>query len=280
MTSKVRENTENPKKSKYTYKNFIMENKNNNSTVTGQVGYSFDIILESMVGSTGYGWCLKHMPDGVELISTDNVPIRTGVALVRQIFTFAAIKSLKNGLIEFDLLCLFDLSRESADHTTFRIDIHDKDESDKLKNEIGGHKFLTGSGAMLHSRPIPPYGFADSNKAILLYGFPPTLLYGYPPASDCATSVILSEANCMIKYGNPFGIAFDESECNLKYGYPIMKYGYPPIYKYGFPLSDASGKELTIKEDANNCIVKYGTPGGVANKAEDCVLKYGFPVKS
>jgi len=249
-----------------------------NSNIIGQVGHSFDIILESMVGSTGYGWCLKAMPAGVELISTENMPIRAGIAPTRQIFTFAALKPMKDKLIEFDLLCLFDLSRDCADHAIFEVDIHDVDENDALKKEIGGHKFLKGSGAMVHARPIPPYGFADSEKAILLYGFPPSPLYGYP-VSDCSPSVIESKTNCLLKYGNPFGVAVDEAECNLKYGYPVVKYGYPPIYKYGFPMSNTAGDTLSVKEDARNCIVKYGTPFGVANNDEDCVLKYGFPVK-
>jgi len=169
-----------------------MENTKENSTIIGQVYQSFDLILESMVGSTGYGWCLKSMPAGIELISTENIPIRTGVAPVRQIFTFAALKPLKNGLIEFDLLFLPDLSREAADHAAFRIDIHDKDENDVLKNEIGGQKFLKSTGAMVHAKPAIPYGFVDSEKAILLYGF--------PPGSNCNVSVIHSDTNCLLKW--------------------------------------------------------------------------------
>lgn len=254
-----------------------MENTKNVSTVIGQVGHSFDIILESMVGSTGYGWCLKSMPSGIELISTDNMPVRPGIAPVRQIFTFAALKPLKNGLIEFDLLCLHDLTSPAADHADYKVEIHDKDENDALVNEIGAHKFIKGSGAMLHATPAIPYGFVSSGKVIPLYGFPPSPLYGYPV--DNSINVIHSNANCMLKYGNPFGIAVDSTECNLKYGYPVnMKYGYPPVYKYGFPLSNAAGEELIVKEDAKNCVVKYGTPGGVANTPGDCRLKYGFPV--
>ncbi len=255
-----------------------MENSKNNSYIIGQVGHSFDIILESMVSSTGYGWCLKQMPQGIELISTGNMPMQPGITSVRQIFTFAAVKPLKKGLIEFELLCLYDLLRETADHVTYKIDIHDENEDDALKNEIGGSRFLKGSGAMVHAKPIPPYGFADSDDVIALYGFPPSLLYGYP-LEFCGSRVIESKNNCILKYGNPFGVATDESECNLKYGYPAMKYGYPPIYKYGFPMSNASGDKFRVKEDARNCVVKYGTPKGIANKEEDCTLKYGFPVK-
>ena len=241
------------------------------TNIIGQVGHSFDIILESMVGSTGYGWCLKSMAAGIELTSTDNMPVRTGIAPVRQVFTFAALKPVKNGIIEFDLLCLFDLTRESADHHDYTINIHDVNENDVLKNEIGGHKFIKGSGAMFHEKPIIPYGVIKPGKVIPLYGF--------PPESGLSTTMIHSQANCMLKYGNPFGVALEEAECTLKYGYPLMKYGYPPIYKYGFPLSGSAGEKFMIKENAANCSVKYGTPGGIAKNAEECVLKYGFPVK-
>jgi hypothetical protein len=250
------------------------------NTIISQIGTSFDIILESAVGSTGFGWCLKSIPAGVELMAIDHVPIKPILpgSGVRQIFTFVAVNPLKEGVIEFDLLRLTHPHCQIADSATYHIVVHDDDENDALKNEIGGQKFLRGSGAMVHARPIPPYGFADSEKAILLYGFPPSPLYGYPPA-DCGPSVIESKTNCMLKYGNPFGVAIDAAECNLKYGYPLMKYGYPPIYKYGFPMSNASGEVLTVKEDPKNCIVKYGTPGGVANTPGDCRLKYGFPVQ-
>ena len=246
------------------------------------IGTSFDIILESQVGSTGFGWCLKAIPAGVELAAIENVSLSEHISLgckTRQIFTFVAVSPLKEGEIEFDLLRLTHPHCQIADTVTYHVYVHDEDENDALKKEIGGQKFVKGAGAMVHARPIPPYGFADSEKAILLYGFPPSPLYGYPPP-DSGISVIESRTNCMLKYGNPFGVAVDEAECNLKYGYPVVKYGYPPIYKYGFPMTKVSGEQYTVKEDAQNCIVKYGTPYGVANKAEDCVLKYGFPVQN
>lgn len=248
-----------------------------NPTIIGQVGHSFDIILESMVGSTGYGWCLKAMPDGIELISTEDVPVKKGIAPTRQIFTFAALKPMKNKAIEFELLCLYNLSQPAADKAIYEIEVHDVDENDVLKKEIGVHKFLRGSSAMVHAKPIPPYGFTDPGKIIPLYGFPPNPLYGYP-VSDFAPSIIASQTNCLVKYGNPFGVAVSDAECNLKYGYPVVKYGYPPIYKYGFPMSNAQGETIKVKADAKNCVVKYGTPFGVANSENECTLKYGFPV--
>jgi hypothetical protein len=246
------------------------------------VSTSFDIILESQVGSTGFGWCLKSIPAGVELAAIDIIPLGQHISpgsKERTIFTFVAVKPLKEGIIGFDLLKLTYPHCEIADTINYTVYVHDEDENDVLKKEIGGQKFVKGAGAMVHAKPIPPYGFTDPGKAILLYGFPVNPLYGYPVPS-CGPNVLESKANCLLKYGNPFGVATDEAECNLKYGYPVVKYGYPPIYKYGFPMSNSTGKVLTVKEDAQNCIVKYGTPFGVANKAEDCTLKYGFPVQN
>jgi len=133
---------------------------------------------------------------------------------------------------------------------------------------------------MVHQNANIPYGFPESDKTLLMYGFP-------PGSTDCP-SFMHSDANCLVKYGTPFGLSADAAECGLKYGYPVhMMYGYPPIskygypiptnYKYGFPLSNVAGDEFTVKEDAKNCVVKYGTPFGVAKNSEDCALKYGFP---
>jgi len=234
-----------------------------------QAGQSFDIVLESMMGSTGYGWCLKSMSPEIVLISTFTNPIHAGVSPVRQGVTFGAVKLSRCAQIEFEMLCLFDLTREPADCATYQIEIYDHAADDALKNEIGSQKFLSLGGMMVHHRPVPPYGFANSDKIHVLYGF--------PPPEACNPTVIASTKNCILKYGNPFGVANEEADCRMKYGYPVLKYGFPPNYKYGFPLTNSDGKTMIVKENPGRCLVKYGTPLGVARKAEDCTLKYGFP---
>lgn len=248
------------------------------------VSNTFDITLESQVASTGFGWCLKSLPDGLELASIQTVPFDQHISpgsKSRTIFTFVAVKTLKKGIIAFDLLRLTHPECQIADTATYTVYVHADDENDELKKTLGENTFIKGTSAMVHSHPIQPYGFTDPGKAILLYGFPPVHpLYGYPVSNCGGPSVIESKANCQLMYGNPFGVATDDAECNLKYGYPVVKYGYPPIYKYGFPMSDSTGNVLSVKDDdAQNCIVKYGTPFGVAKNDEDCILKYGFPVQ-
>jgi len=226
--------------------------------------HTFDVVLESMAGSTGYSWCLQSMPKGVALISINNVPIRPGVAPVRQIFTFAALEKLKGGKLEFEMLCLFDLSRPVADTAMFNINIYANDENDVLEKELGKAKFLKGTGSVLHNKPI------------VAYGFPSIQLYGFPNASEISTiNVIHSDNNCLLKYGTPMGVVDKEDDCTLKYGFPVSSQN----YKYGFPLSNMEGDEYEVTQDDDNCLLKYGTPKGVAGKDDDCILKYGFPRK-
>lgn len=254
-----------------------MEHSENGAVVIAYVGHSFDIYLESMVASTGYGWCLKSMPEGVDLISTMEIPLKTGVGAVRHIFTFAALKSMKKGLLRFEMLCLHNFSGAVADEVAFLLDVHDENEneSDPLLNQIGSYKFIKGTGALVHSKPAIPYGFPDTDQAVMLYGF--------PRGEGGCVGVISSNTRCQLKYGTPFGVSAGEADCHLKYGFPVdMLYGYPrPNYKYGFPLTDLKGKAFKLKEveeNSANCVVKYGTPGGVSNSPGDCRIKYGFPV--
>jgi len=65
-----------------------------------------------------------------------------------------------------------------------------------------------------------------------------------------------------------------------------------PLPPYGFPPGDLKGMEGTVHmlygfppermvnviEDAERCVVMYGTPWGIAKSLEHCNLKYGFPI--
>ena len=99
-----------------------------------------------------------------------------------------------------------------------------------------------------------------------------------------------------MKYGVPGGIA-DPGHCTLKYGFPvnlaqdaediILAYGFPPTGGGGPVVTAASGPttdsvsskwEMQASDEAN-CVVKYGTPAGIAVEPGDCTVKYGFPVR-
>ena len=56
-------------------------------------GKSFSVGLQSMLGSTAYGWCLTGLPKGVVLlgIDTEKVPSSATVAPVIQKFWFVAV---------------------------------------------------------------------------------------------------------------------------------------------------------------------------------------------
>lgn len=242
--------------------------KENNSSIIASVNHTFDIILESMLGSTNYGWSLKSMPDGVALLSTEIVPIRTGISPVRQIFTFAALEPVKDGIIEFAMLCMSNPSSLPADTATYHIYIHAEDENDALEKVIGSSKFLKGSGTVNHFKPIPLYGFPMESRTIMPYGFP-------KPADTAQVNVVHSKNNCLLKYGTPWGVTEVEADCNLKYGFPVNM----PIYKYGFPMTNQAGEEFEVVHDDKNCIVKYGFPGGIGALDKHCTMLYGFPKK-
>lgn len=125
-----------------------------------------------------------------------------------------------------------------------------------------------------------PGGIArDPSQCTLKYGFPHAsvvALYAFPPteATAAATSaagvsaVDENDANCVVKYGFPNGVAGDPAQCTVKYGFPLRPY---PLY--AFPIAAAVEK---VDETDPKCMVKYGFPNGIAT-GDQCVLKYGFP---
>jgi|GEM_PF-2557481 len=162
-----------------------------------------------------------------------------------------------------------------------------------------------------------PWGVTtDSDQCILKYGFPPgggvQPLYGFPV--DCATVVEPAEGDrCVVKYGTPGGVTADSARCVVAYGFPTPKYGFPtavaraegdccivkygtpngvaasdaectvkygfPTVKYGFPVAEgaAAATAAVRTADGDCCVVKYGTPNGVAASDAECTVKYGFP---
>jgi hypothetical protein len=84
-----------------------------------------------------------------------------------------------------------------------------------------------------------------------------------------------------------YNIADDDCTQVLKYGYPpYMKYGYPaPALKYGYPGCDAPADAAipTEKYGYPGSVLKYGYPPANAQcevTTDDCgcpVVKYGYP---
>jgi hypothetical protein len=172
-------------------------------------GEMFSVTLQSMIGSTNYGWCMTSMPKGVYLFAQCNEPTSGGIGPVNQVFHFLAITPANGKMeIEFKLLCLSD--------------------PDKVEKELSIGVIITemdragGLGDFVrYSENSAVYEGCSkkwSPSMVLAYAAPYAQGYGACSNDDC----------CTVKYGYP---------PMEKYGYPPVefKYGYPPIVKYGYP---------------------------------------------
>jgi hypothetical protein len=259
--------------------------------VQAGVGESFEIHLQSMQASTGYGWFLSGLPEGVALLGSSTAQVHEApvVGPTRQTFVFTGLTELK-ATLEFRLLAPWKPT-EQADRRVFDL-IIGAEQADALEAEMGAGRFVTRAASMVHMRPVPPYGFTD--EASLTKGGVVFPLYGFPPPGGGPhVNVIESAENCVLMYGVPMGIA-DRGHCTLKYGFPVnlaadaddivIAYGFPPPGGGGPVVAVARGDKVAttpweIKAvDEAKCVVKYGTPGGIGTDPSKCVLKYGFPV--
>ncbi|MDD4417717.1 MAG: hypothetical protein PHH81_02675 [Bacteroides graminisolvens] len=234
-------------------------------SISAYEGKSFNVTLQSYLGSTNYGWCLISLPKGIILAGQANEPAfqdGTRNALVNQIFYFIATEATQEKTeIDFGLCCLTQNPSELnpfkyEEMVTVFVNVIPA-------NKLEGSKFVQYSGnAAMYS----PGGGSDLITA-LKYGYPCNLesgvglKYGYPCSVDAAA----------YKYGYPCS----QDAAAYKYGYPCAqenavadKYGYPcsqdtTLLKYGYPCA---------QNDA--ALLKYGYP---CSQDTTPVVKYGYP---
>lgn len=202
-------------------------------------GKTFTVELQSMFGSTNYGWCVSSMPEGVILVGAENQPAVYGRAPVIQRFYFGAVSGDDPNLeIKFVLTCLTDLTKVENEYTAkVRIIPGDSEEfvsfSENAAKAAIPYGFVYGGDSVV--KYGYPFGAEDTN---LKYGYPcgvqdANLKYGYPCSMENAGVVYgyrCSAEDVNLKYGYSCGV----QDANLKYGYPCMEltkdarpYGYP-----------------------------------------------------
>lgn len=203
-------------------------------------GKTFTIELQSMLGSTPYGWCLSELPQGIILIGEDRVPTAPGIAPVMQKFYFGASSvEEENVEIVFSLVNCFDpTDKKSECKASIRIISSDSEEFVAYSDNANAlYGFCDTANAAI------PYGYASNqgvDNAQLPYGMVYTqdasMKYGYPCGMRDAA----------MKYGYPCGV----QDASMKYGYiPQLMYGITPTLMYGVPCS------------MSNVVHKYGYPG-------------------
>ena len=185
-------------------------------------GATFVVELQSMLGSSNYGWCLSSLPKGVILVGTEVVrlPSSHPIGPVNQKFYFGAYSCDQTLTLEFVMTapsCLEDIK----DTYTVDVQIVPADKQQFVpysENAVANVKY--------------GYACADQDQTpVVKYGYPcadqmPVVKYGYPCADQMP----------VVKYGYPCA---DQT--------PVMKYGYPdqpPVMKYGYPCgyNDAAGQ--------------------------------------
>ena len=218
-------------------------------------GKKFTVELQSMLGSSGFGWSLTGLSKGIALLDTTMSPSTYArmVAPVIQKFEFVAIAAPEDKAeIEFTMISFATMEVSKQKHTVMvKVIPSDSEEFVKL-SENCEPMFRDVCNSM------PPYGFPSPKEVQdsvvnAMYGyncgtFNPLVLYGFPANQDVT-----------LKYGYPCGV---QDAVNVKYGYPCANNQQDPVVKYGYPCG---------VQDAVN--VKYGYPCG----DQDVLLKYGYP---
>ena len=267
-------------------------------------GKAFTIELQSMLGSTNYGWCLTGLPQGIALLSTETEPAGRGIAATVQRFWFGAVsETAEKAEIEFTLIKLADMSATEQKHIVAVTVVPSDSEEFAPYSENSEVMFDAVRNAAI------PYGYVLGDQEALKYGYPcgaqdAALKYGYP----------CGEQDAAVKYGYPcgaqdavmnFSVSENPPEPILAYGYPCgdgngtataLIYGYPcgvrdtamnfsvsrsaadPSLAYGYPCG-GNGTAMGViygypggKND-NGPILIYGYPNGT----QDAAVKYGYP---
>lgn len=278
-------------------------------------GKSFSVGLQSMLGSTAYGWCLTGLPKGVVLlgIDTEKVPSSATVAPVIQKFWFVAVSETdKKAEIEFTMINFTSLSETEQKHNvSISVVPSDSDEFAKYSENNDVMLRSIGNAAIPYGyvlgaqEPLVKYGYAcdAGDTAALKYGYPCgvqdganiNVKYGY--ACDVSDTAALKYGypcgvqDATLKYGYPCGV--EDASTGVKYGYPcgepVLKYGYPcgeaPVLKYGYPCGDTPTLKYGYPCGAKDATLKYGYPCNIQNSAvaygynsstQNALMKYGY----
>lgn len=194
-------------------------------------GQMFKVTLESQLGSTNYGWCLESLPEGVVLVSQEDLPIPGRFCGVHQVFYFIPISGDKMEVeLNFVLLCLSDPLRQYESSKKVKINVivipaNENTDAEQFVQYSENAAFYGNNAGFVD----PAAGSCACTN--VKYGFPLILKYGYP-TDPC------------VKYGYPadpcVAYGYPADSC-VKYGYPenpCVKYGYPACEKYGYPSKD------------------------------------------
>lgn len=264
--------------------------KEKNEDVKIEVGQVIDVSLESMMGSTGYGWELSELTGPVNLIGISVIPSSTGaVAPVTQVFHIRGV-GVGKAKASFVLTAAWKLE-EPIQTITYQINVTEakKPADDDLK--IKGYVASPQASVRDQQSVIPPYAVQAPNQ---VYGIPCSDLwhrfyYGVLPQNINTPDPRLYYGVCCRPTESGFedprmyyGIrSAQSSDPRLYYGVCCAPESDPRLY-YGVccaPESDQCGAPPQIYKygvlprplyNVNTPISKYNIPP---------MMRYNFPNK-
>ncbi|WLE95779.1 MAG: protease inhibitor I42 family protein [Candidatus Electrothrix communis] len=205
--------------------------------VTIEVGQSVDVSLESMMGSTGYGWELTALKGNINLVSMSVQPTSTRpIAPVIQIFSFRGVGE-GSGKAVFVLTAPWKVEepKKQVTYTFNVVKAEDADTDDALRLEgFTAPPTATVRGAAASGGTVMIYNVNTPTQPIYSVPIDPCFYYGVcPPGDDCCNQP-------QPKYGvQPPCCEGDDCCCNppvtMKYNVPTMRYNVPPMMRYNFP---------------------------------------------
>lgn len=211
-------------------------------------GKVFTVDIQSMFGSTNYGWCLTSLPSGIVLMAAEN--ITSGMGPVTQRFYFGAVSSeVINVDIQFSLICWSDFT-QTVDSCTVHVRIIP---SDSVNYTPYSENANASYGCSCNETPSLKYGFPCEQVSIGNAAMPYGVMYN---GSNVGASTPIFANNVGAStpiFGNNVGTNTPIFANNVGTNTPIFKnsavgntpifgssvpavaYGYPPVLKYGFP---------------------------------------------
>lgn len=186
-------------------------------------GKVFTVDIQSMFGSTNYGWCVTSLPSGVILMAAENIKSSNGIGPVTQRFYFGTVSSeVINVDIQFALVCWSDLT-QSADTYTVHVRI--------VPSDSGNYTPYCENANAACETPSLKYGYPCEQMSIGNAAMPYGVIYNGTNVGASTpmfgTNVPLNMPafkNNMVVNTPMFGSSV-----------PVVEYGFPPVVKYGFP---------------------------------------------
>lgn len=243
-------------------------------------GKVFQVDLQSMLGSSPYGWALSKLPEGIVLEGVETIRQTSGFAIAPVIQRFylgvTAVKEY-NVQLEFLLLCSF-APKQIADSCTITLRIVPENANQFAAYSdnaaVQGVNIPSGANAIAQNVNVE-YGYpCAATNAALAYGYPCTLKYGYACASSPspATDYGLPDlsAGAFANNAMPYGYISAGTE---KYGYPCVMTQSNALYGYAFDC--VNNQNQAVSTPFLRKATPFLNPGSPI--VTDAPVKYGYP---